>query len=194
MVAASLAIAAACTFPEPSFFVGDGGASEAGIDTSTPDADVSDGRILVDGQDPDALIVKDAGQKIDAAGCDACDCDNDGFNDTSKPGCDAGATDCDDTDPRAKPGQNYVIDPPEPPMNGNWDCKLPVERLFPPNLDCTKLKTKSACELASGFVDNPECGSRGALIQCKWACDLTGLFCECGAGTPQPNQGPQACR
>lgn len=194
VVGVAVAIGAACTFPEPRFEQDDAGGTEAGGESSTGEGGTIDAPILIDGQDPDALIVQDAGQRIDAAGCDACDCDEDGFKDTTKVGCEGGAPDCDDTDPRAKPGQGFLQEKPEPPLNGNWDCKPPIERLYPPNLNCSKFTSQTDCSFAAGFTNDPGCGEKGTFVQCKWACDVPPLVgCKCGAGVPDLNT-IQACK
>src|SRR5690606_26428788 len=61
---------------EDSGFDADGVAEE---DASGEDAGTIVDATVVDSPDYDALIVEDAGGRIDASGCTSCDCDNDTF-------------------------------------------------------------------------------------------------------------------
>ena len=167
------AIGVACTFPTVEFRGGGGeggtdgeGGADGGPD-STPDSP-DDFRVLIDGGDPDALIVKDGGMKIDASGCTSCDCDNDGFN-VMRAGCQdaGGAIDCDDTDTRSRPDQGYLFDKPEAPQFGNWNCTNGVEKLYKTNTICTALSPGGACDAMFGFEDDPACGASGNLVTCK---------------------------
>jgi hypothetical protein len=153
-----------------------GGPSDAG---NQPDVR------LFDGGDPDALITRDAGQQVDAAGCMDCDCDNDGFD---RPGCgnDAGL-DCDDNDSRYRPNQSFVIDKPESGKTGDWDCRNGVEKLFPTNVTCGLL-TLSGCAGAEGFNGDPGCGEEATYVRCTPA--ILGLLCTIGSSETKK----QACR
>jgi hypothetical protein len=184
------AIGAACTFPDVAFAPAVDGAADAELDA----------HVLIDGAEPDALIVRDAGMKIDAAGCAAteCDCDMDGFRDTLKLNCDGGANDCDDHDPRARPGQGFLLDKAESPMFGNWDCSSKVDKLYPDAFDCTTLAPGDACNGGVGFTGQPECGAVGDLVKCKTKPGIgigmgMGIGDTCIVGTHVPGT-QQACK
>jgi len=195
---AVFAIGAACTFPEVSF-APPGGAETGGSDGSTPDGAVDadfDATVLVDGSDPDALIVRDAGAKIDAAACAPtdCDCDGDGFKDTLKANCEGGLDDCDDKDGRSRPNQGYLLDKPEPPNFGNWNCTMGVEKLYPDAFSCSSLAPGKACNEGAGLEDQPECGGFGTLLKCKTVpVPPLNLTNQCVVGTRTPNT-QQACK
>lgn len=164
------AIGVACTFPTVEFQTGVGPGGEGGTDggaDSTLDSR-DDARVVAEGGDPDAMIVKDGGMKIDASGCVLCDCDKDGFN-VKRAGCQdaGGAIDCDDTDTRARPDQGYLVDKPEPPQNGNWNCTNGVEKFYKPNTNCTGLGAGAGCDATYGFEDDPVCGTNGKFVMCK---------------------------
>jgi len=183
VVSTSIATAtfAACSFPEPLFSTDgdpDGStldvstASDGGADTGRSDGspDEDAGEILIDGSSPDALIAGDAGQRVDASGCEPtdCDCDKDGFNETLKAGCnDGGARDCDDSDPRARPGQGFRTDPSEAPMFSDWNCDGKATPLYDVNVSCEGLTLGLNCPNIFGFSDNPRCGQTGTWIRCK---------------------------
>lgn len=200
MVVVTFAIGAACTFPDVSFAPPGATNTEAG----SSDGPVADGivgtdfdaTVLVDGSDPDALIVRDAGAKIDAAGCAAaeCDCDGDGFKATQKAGCEGGLDDCDDHDERVRPNQGYLIATPEPPIFGDWNCSTAVEKLYPDGFSCSSLQGGTACNDAVGLEDQPACGGFGTLLKCKTEpvppLNLT-TRCVVGARTPMTQQ---ACK
>lgn len=195
-VAAGLGVLASCSFPEVTFAPNDeGGNGEA----STTDVS-EDVRVLIDGGDPDALIVKDAGQKIDPTSCEAgdCDCDKDQVRDTKKPGCtveagvDAGPHDCDDTDSRVHPGQGPLVEKAAPPQNGDWNCSGKVEKFYEPNVKCTSLPAGSGCDAKFGFEDDPACGERGTYVTCKTVADL-GVLQKCVVGGKSLNE-TQACK
>ena len=163
-------------------------AADAASLPETAAADATPDVVLVDSGDPDALVVKDAGGKIDAAGCTSCDCDGDGFNDLAKPGCaDAGGmNDCDDTDSRTHPGQGYLVDLAAPPRNGDWNCDGVVNKLYAPNLTCSGL-LGATCSATSGFTGDPACGAAGTLVTCV----VSGVSCAVGA---QGTMTRQACK
>lgn len=191
---------AACSFPEPLFTDDDGldgsipdGTAKADTSADAPrsegSADEDAGEVLIDGSSPDALISGDAGQRVDASGCDPtdCDCDRDGFNETLKAGCnDGGRRDCDDTDPRANPGAGFRTDPPEGPMFSDWNCDGKATPLYDVNVSCEGLTLGLNCPTIFGFSDNPRCGQSGTWIRCKAGL----LSCVVGTTTPlvQPCQ------
>ena len=116
-----------------------------------------------------------------------CDCDNDGFNDLTRAGC-AGAggpQDCDDHDPRAQPNQTFIEDPPTSPLNGDWNCKNGVEKLYPSNVSCGLLGL-TGCAGVQGFKDDPACGAEGSYMFCV----VNGLFCAEGSKSTRR----QACK
>lgn len=190
---AIVALIAACTFPDPTFAPeapsgNDGSSAEGSTSDGAADAlaDVSDDvHVLVDGGDPDALIVKDAGAKVDASGCMTCDCDDDGYLDTTKTGCntpDAGAHDCDDEDSRTHPTQGFLVDPAEPPQNGNWNCTGGVEKFYSAKVACTSLAPGAVCDSTFGFEDDPKCGATGTFVTCKSVGGVLGLLRTCAVG------------
>jgi hypothetical protein len=200
MAVATFVLGAACTFPDVSFAPPGGTGTEAG----SPDGAVADGglgsdfdaTVLVDGSDPDALIVRDAGAKIDAAGCApaACDCDGDGFNDTLKAGCEGGLNDCDDHDERVRPNQGYLIATPESPVFGDWNCSMAVDKLYPDGFSCSSLQGGKACNDAVGMEDQPACGGFGTLLKCKTEpVPPLNLTTRCVVGTRTP-MTQQACK
>lgn len=201
-ISAAIVVAAiaACGFPDVGFAPagGDGGPStnEGGAETSSGDA-ADDAKILVDGGDPDALIVRDAGQKVDAAGCaSGCDCDGDGFNNNLKAGCNSGgANDCDDEDPRSQPGRGFLIDKAESPQFGDWNCSGKLEPLYDELVDCTKLNPgKSTCDDKQGYAGAVGCGNFGTLIKCKTVpVPPLNLTSECVNGAMVP-MTQQACK
>lgn len=175
----------ACSFPDVTFAPGSGGeagptnegsASESGTDAS----------VLIDGSDPDALIVRDAGQAIDASGCQPsdCDCDKDNYKSAAKAGCvdagvDAGPLDCNDFDSRYHPGQGFVPDKPTPPGTGDWDCNTRIDHLYAANLDCTKVNPGATCDGTFGFEDNPGCGESGTYVKCKTSGGIGPVLATC---------------
>lgn len=200
--AAGIAVLVSCSFPEVSFTAtpgGEGGppdgpASEAGRDGSQ---DAQDARIVLDADDTDAGIVKDAGQKVDASGCDPadCDCDKDGYKSTGKAGCNAGKNDCDDHDTRAHPDQGFLVDPAEMPLFGDWDCDGTVEMRFKNNISCTSLAPgPTTCDAVHGYEGTVACGGFANVVYCKTVPDhLLGLTKICEVGAQQNNQ-QQACK
>jgi len=172
--------------------------SDSGVDVTTPvqedpvdagtqqvlDAAVPDAEIF------DARVLEDAGEKVDASGCQPtdCDCDDDGYNDLTKAGCaDAGGpNDCDDTDTRTHPNQDFVSEPGEAPRNGDWNCVNGVEKLYPTGVSCGLLAL-GACAGVQGFSGDPACGVEGAYTGCKVQ---AGLFCVAAPTSPRK----QACR
>jgi hypothetical protein len=198
-LALGFGLLAACSFPDVTFTAGPGTGNEGGNpDGGDGGTDASeDARILVDGADPDALIEKDSGKKVDAAGCDPsdCDCDKDGFRNTQKAGCEGGANDCDDNDTRAQPNKGYLLDLAEEPVFGDWNCANGVEPLYPENFDCTtRAPGATTCDNAGGFTGTVGCGKFGTLVKCKTVPEpVLGLTKICVGGTPQPNT-QQACK
>lgn len=196
MASCAVALIVACTFPEATFVPDDGTrpGDESTGEGSTVDADASAFEdvsndvqgVLIDGGDPDALIVKEDGGKVDASGCTTCDCDDDTYWDTTKAGCntpDAGPHDCDDKDSRTHPNQGYLLAKGEPPRNGDWNCVSGVEKFYNPNLKCTDLPAGSACDSAFGFEDNPACGATGTFVTCKSVGGVLGLLRTCAVGS-----------
>lgn len=191
------AIAVACAFPSPSFQAVDGGGPDSsGGDTGGNDGG-SDAPAKFDGADPDALVSKDAGGKIDAADCtadaSACDCDGDGFRDEKKAACKIDASlDCDDTDTRYRPDQKLNFEPPEAPRNGDWNCDGRVDTLYKPSVSCKNTAPGVECDSAFGFTDAPKCGDTGRYVECKTVCGLPIIGCECREG-PADLTHRQAC-
>lgn len=168
----------------------EGGALDASDDAQSVDAATND----ASAPDTSAPVVDDAGAKIDASGClpGNCDCDGDGFVDTTKAGCisaDAAPPDCDDKDSRTRPSQGYLIDPPEPPRNGDWNCAGGVEKFYRPNVACTALQGGPACDGTFGFEDDPGCGATGTFVTCK-----TGGLLNTSCVVNAKSQTKQACK
>lgn len=205
ITAFALGLIAACSFPDVAFAPAggasgdEGGVPEGGSVDGSSDAseDVSnDVRVLVDGGDPNDLIAKDAGKKVDASGCAVCDCDGDGYNETTKAGCggaDAGPNDCDDNDSRAHPGQTYLLDKAEKPRLGDWNCVNGVERLYAANVNCNTVTPGPTCDGTFGFEDATACGETGSFVTCKSAGGIAGLLQSCVVSARNVTQ-KQACK
>lgn len=181
----------ACGFPDVSYGTGadtnggtvDGTLADTG--TTTDSGAASDasarkeaGEILIDGSSPDALIVQDAGQKFDASGCQAadCDCDHDGYKNSLKAGCGGTSPDCDDRDSRTHPDQGFLLEKGDFPQQGDWDCNGTVERLYKTSVTCAGLNLGLGCADIFGFEDAPACGEPGSFIRCERA-SLLSLSC-----------------
>lgn len=164
-------------------------ATAENADASDADAQLADVK-----PEPDAEIVMDAGEKIEAGGCQSgCDCDLDGFE--SKL-CDAGNTgdsgkskvDCDDLDERAHPDQAYFLSASQVfPTNGDWNCDGTVETFYAANVSCGGLLA-SNCSSIRGFTGAPKCGESGDFVTCTPT--LLGLAC----GEGKHEIRTQACR
>jgi hypothetical protein len=198
LFAAGGAGAAACSFPNVPVFADDVLGADGAVDGTTNPGDGADddassadgateaatdsgGEILIDGSSPDALIVKDAGQAIDASGCAAndCDCDKDTYKSTGKAGCSGGSNDCDDNDPRRHPNQGYLEAPAGPAQGGgDWDCNGTAEPLYKTSVTCAGLTLGLGCADIFGFSDVPLCGQTGTFIRCKGS--LLTLACSVG--------------
>lgn len=144
-------------------------------DVGTPDvADVGDAAVEdANWQLPDSDILDaDAGGTVDAATCAQydCDCDDDGWNDLTKPGCElaGGLNDCDDLDARTHPTQTYLEATGVAPRLGDWNCQNGVEKFYAPNVSCGLLSL-GACAGVQGFQGDPKCGEEGAFVQCEVA-------------------------
>lgn len=181
VLASAIAIASACSFPEPTLIVSpsegeeDGSTSSSGgdadpADASSPPADASlvDSVFAIDGNenvDPDgatqeASVAPDSGT-VDEAGCpDKCDCDGDKHR-SNDPTCPDAGRDCNDLDPFI-PHDGFVASPPNG-HDGDWDCDGTVTKQFPVNVDCGLL---SNCN-AAGFTGDPPCGTAGPFVTCK---------------------------
>jgi hypothetical protein len=191
----SLGAVWACTFPDVTFGTAPIEPDEAGTDSSVPETGAPDappieeeeeqdaGPITIDGASLDALVVEDAGGKVDASGCVTCDCDGDNYNDLGKAGCAAagGANDCDDRDTRSHPNQGFVFNTAEPPRNGDWDCNNSVEKLYPEGASCAGLTLGLGCANIFGFTEpSVACGVQGTWIRCRKKPGLLALACEVG--------------
>jgi len=165
-LAAGGVVGLACAFPEVEF-----GAVDA-IDGTSPegggsDADsaVTDGpasNVDAPGDSVEAGTRQDGQAKIEAdaacPGANPCDCDNDGYQ---AEGDACAGNDCDDRDPLVHPNQGYVVEPPEPPNEGNWDCVDPIEKQYVYNLNCAALGGSG-----EGFRDDPACGAKADYYKC----------------------------
>lgn len=174
VLGAAIAIASACSFPEPALI----GASEEGGSSSSSgdpsdgpvpdDAGLLDSVFAIDGNanvDPDgaaqeASVAPDA-STVDATGCpDKCDCDGDGFR-SNNPTCPDAGRDCNDLD-KFIPHDGFVASPPVG-HDGDWDCNGTVLKQFPVNINCGLLANCSA----AGFTGDPACGTAGTFVTCK---------------------------
>jgi len=199
-LAGAVAIATACSFPEPQVIddaEGGTASSSSGnvepVDGSVPkDATLVDSVFAIDGNenvDPDgasqeASVAPEAGPPIDASGCpDKCDCDGDGFRSKNASCPDAGR-DCNDLDPFI-PHDGFVSSKPVG-HNGDWDCNGTVTKQYAVNVSCGLLTDCSA----QGFKTDPACGGTGEYVFCKPA--LLGLGVAC---TEDRTEGrAQGCR
>lgn len=203
VLAAAVAIASACSFPEPAL-VGGAGADEGGSSSSSSsggDADGSDVSVPVDAPfdsvfaidgnqnvDPDgasqeASVAPDAGL-VDAMGCDACDCDMDNVKNKDAAVCGNTGNDCNDLDPFI-PHDGFVASRPEG-HDGDWNCDGVVTKQFPVNVRCDLL---TDCK-AQGFKTDPACGATGEYIFCTQVL-LTGL---CVEDTAKMEARAQGCK
>jgi hypothetical protein len=178
-IAAALSAVWACTFPLVTFGDADNDELDAAVSSDVEPPEEESGPILIDGSAVDALVVVDAGGKVDAAGCTACSCDGDEYN---KPdaGCPAvaGEYDCDDNDTRTHPYQGYLFDKAEPPRNGDWDCNGKVEKLWTnESASCAGLTLGVNCQNIFGFTEPVACGEKGRWIRCKKRPGILTLDC-----------------
>lgn len=180
------AIGAACTFPDVAFGTADGGGGggETGPDGmgGGPDG-AQDGPQGVDASTRDSALVEaatrsDADTKIDAAGCQSCDCDNDGYF-ARDGGCEGGpgaVYDCDDGDKFINPAQGFVADftwTSVHPLAYDWNCDGTVQRAYPTNLGCGGT-IATGCTGGQGFQGSgPNCGNSADYFECK----PVGAFC-----------------
>lgn len=172
-----MAIASACSFPEPAIVPDEAGAGDEGgsgaVDggDGAPGAEASlvDSVFSIDGNenvDPDGAAQEastrpDGSTLADAAGCaDQCDCDEDGVRNVL---CDnPKGTDCNDLDPFI-PHEGFVADKPGPGASGDWNCDGKVTKQFPVNVNCGLLANCGA----AGFTGDPGCGESGSFVTCK---------------------------
>jgi hypothetical protein len=171
-VATAMAIASACTFPEPQIVPDEAGEEHEGgsiIDGGAPRDALTESVLDLPGNedvDPEggaqeASTRPDGSTTKDAAGCiDACDCDEDGVR-SDNPACDPVGSDCNDLDPFI-PHDGFVADKPVGHA-GDWDCDGKVTKQFPVNVSCGLL---SDCA-AAGFTSDPACGATGTYVTCK---------------------------
>jgi hypothetical protein len=180
VLAAAIAIASACSFPEPTVIDADGeggpssssggDGSNATDDGSVPrDAALVDSVFAIDGNqnvDPDGASqeasVAPEGGLVDATGCNKCNCDGDKANtNDAASGCATLGNDCNDLDPFI-PHDGFVASEPNG-HSGDWDCDGVVTKQFPVNIDCGLLANCSG----SGFSGDPACGTSGPFVTCK---------------------------
>jgi len=171
----TLAIGAACTFPDPEFvpdsqLPGEGGPQGGEEGGPTGDA-ISEAPVV------DATARTDATERVPDGACDLttdCDCDNDTY---FRSQCDAGQgdaaikLDCDDLDPLRNPGADFSEAKPDPSQSpeGDWNCDKELTRAYPINLTCGGIP----CGGGQGFKGaGPKCGEEADYFECQ---DL-GLF------------------
>jgi len=163
----------------------DGGQDGGGDETSEDSGDGGDGGgggdatdalVIFDapGDDVEAATRQDAAKLEAGAPCQAanpCDCDNDGYE--AEGGTCAG-NDCDDRDGLRHPNQTYVIEPPDPGKDGNWDCVNPIQKQYVEGLDCSTLLGLNCNTSAQGFTaKSVACGEEADYYQCQ----QSGLAC-----------------
>jgi hypothetical protein len=164
--AVAMCVLAACGFPDVTF-------DDLGVDDANHGSVIGEPRAvgaeaLPGPQRPSDAGVLDAAE-IDA-GCTSCDCDGDGFDELTRAGCevDGGSNDCDDDDPRVKPTQSFLPEPADPPRFGDWNCDGKTDRLWPEDVDCSKLGLAD-CATAFGFAGTVACGQTAAWQKCVWS-------------------------
>jgi len=158
--------------PTPAPASVDGGGDEFSSpadDASSDAAPIDDGGMTsfdAPGDDADAASREDAARIEEGGTCpgaNPCDCDNDGYEAANEA---CGGTDCDDLDPLRHPNQGYVVEPPAPGEDGNWDCKDPIEKQYVTRLNCVTL-LGLGCPAAQGYRNDPPCGTVADYYQCK---------------------------
>jgi hypothetical protein len=180
-----VAIAASCSFPDPTFFPGDGSTSTGdgpnggdggpdGSDALPPigaNEDVEEGGLTAD-----ATLAPDA-QRVDAAvGC--CDCDTDNFK-ADGGACAAPAGDCDDYNPYLFPGKDREFEKSvqwqsDHQPTYDWNCDGVTTKQYPYNVSCDGL-LNGGC-MREGFKGNVSaCGASGTYIKCKTG--IPGVSC-----------------
>jgi len=198
----------ACGFPDVAFAPEDSGTKDATTDKNVPDTgmpdsandatttdatidveEVPDTGPRIDANLLDVAVPEDAGGKVDASGCQSCDCDQDGFN---KPDCGIGPFDCDDNDSRSHPNQVFLDNDAEAPMNGNWNCDDKVEKAYPEGGTCNSSLLGLACTAVYGFTTTVQCGTKGTFIQCING-GLLGLSCMADPDSVDKNK-VQVCK
>ncbi len=156
------------------------------------DAGEDGGVALADAALWDARILEVEGIKrtdatslvTDPATCSAhtqCDCDEDGFASLDCP-VDAGSLlsargtplrpgDCDDLDPLRFPGQSYVVDPPPPGRDGDWNCDRFEEHWRESRVrGAACILEDRSCQVGfQGFMGRVACGALGDLAECQLA-------------------------
>ncbi len=147
------------------------GLSDAGSDAAAAASDSSTAADALPYLEVDASKRTDATVRVeDMSACATrtpCDCDGDGFADVAC-GADAGTLkpgDCDDLDPLRFPGQGFVMDPPPPGHDGDWNCDGIEEVLpaMPPA--CTR--PPNVCLVGErGFSGRGRCGEVEDLREC----------------------------
>lgn len=189
VLAGAIAIASACSFPEPQLIDSslEGGPSSSSGSDGNPnddgsvpqDATLADSIFAIDGNqnvDPDgggqeASVAPEAGL-VDANSCTTCDCDKD---DAASEAGTCGGNDCNDLDPFI-PHDGFVSSKPVG-HSGDWNCDGVVTKQFPVNLNCGLLANCSA----AGFTGDPPCGTSGEFVTCKnLAIPLPGVLCQKG--------------
>lgn len=191
LAASGVVLLAACGFPSPVLRDDDLDAAASG--SGATDAPMATDASMATPSTPDARVSTTVSERIDAAGCTSCDCDNDGYPNRQKPGCaDAGppdaGDDCEDEYPDVHPGQTEFTQEEHPPHGGDRNCDGNVERLYKEtNVKCPSFLDLT-CEQTKGYTTDPGCGEKSAYVKCK-----LGLL-ECKVAESEILYPPQGCR
>jgi hypothetical protein len=178
LVAPTILIASACSFPEVTFSA-DAGGGEAGAETGSetgPPIDTGIPDTVVQDVVGDAIVRDDATAVVDASVCSErprCDCDKDGYLDKN---CDAGEAgvgidanakpgDCDDLDPLRHPEAGFTQEVPISPNIGDWNCNGTVEALTDSGVVCSGSGALGQCN-QTGYVTSPACGAKADTYKC----------------------------
>lgn len=186
-----MAIAAACSFPEPTLVPDEAGAPgndgaptktgiapDGGGDARLDSAFAIDGNENVDpdGASQEASTRPDGATVLEAGACKkTCDCDEDGVY-VKDASCAMSGNDCNDLDPFVPYTGGFVADKPPPGFDGDWNCDGTVTKQFNVNIQCGLLTDCSA----KGFTGDPGCGSTGEYVECSQLVLPLGIVCQNG--------------
>jgi hypothetical protein len=168
-----MALIVSCSFPDIEFAPAggggtgsEGGSGEGSADSSSA-ADASADTAVIE-----ASTRGDADTKIDAAGCQSCDCDDDGYF-RRGGGCDGGpgtVYDCDDTDRYINPARDFANDftwTSTHPIAFDWNCSGVVERSYATGLKCGGTVITGCTGGPAYQGAGPGCGNSADYFECK---------------------------